>query len=633
MPYGMRYCDGALPEKEAPEKQLPKREITSVREITKELRKRYPFEVRYRLALEIKNSNLAERWRGINAANDAAREISKTTGENSSFAFNNFKMPNMAKKLIRYVKGEIKFDELMLYVLSNYPMNIEIGGMLDYLHTKPLERQKYLDSLSTNQVLALLLSNPNFFYPSSNHMLFNRLKRDLGDRSISDLFEEYNLFDTDLGRNFILRAINYGRLYGKENSLYNETDIDFALDTLLAPVDAEKFNSTYFFLLANCANSIMGIETVRKELHERLCKRLKGIEEREGTTEPKRPLRARYTPADMDIPGDKQGEPTQKWPYKEDEKRLGKLAGIRIMPLHAQIDASKIVKGKEKSERRESYITSDERPVKKTEDPYITSDESRIAAAIRYLLFKLDPKTNMVSEKEKAEIKKCDEKAYFNREDYTVDGKLRVIQILYVEKKFWDLINGWYERDYRKPTEGKYGGVIYETGNLNLTLFRGSSDEIQRFIKKQLEENPNMIISFDGHIYNIESNIPFNIFGDKKGHVLFVIGSCGSCGYIPWYMEANKSIDWQFFTTTTTGNVVFTNIIVSELINTIERKKLSDILTKIAPKIEASGGDANSVKACTPGETLLTYVYSLEAVEIPLYHSRYRVPNPANHPR
>jgi predicted ferric reductase len=80
------------------------------------------------------------------------------------------------------------------------------------LHNDDKKRKEYLDSLSTLQVLSLLLSNPEYFYTSSNHLLMDRLKADLKKQNleVSDLLEQYNLIKErpDLCRNLLFRLMN-----------------------------------------------------------------------------------------------------------------------------------------------------------------------------------------------------------------------------------------------------------------------------------------------------------------------------------------------------------------------------------------------------------------------------------------
>lgn len=174
-----------------------------------------------------------------------------------------------------YCDNRIPFEKFILIVMSLNQVAIEIGRPLDDLHFQENERKKYLENLTTLQVFALLNSNPSFFFTSSNHMLFDRLKEDLNGKSVVDLFEQYGLIGTDLCRNFLLRTINYGRFYGQENSLFTSDEVEKLLPTLINPMSSGKFNPTYFFLFANAIDKTKGIELINNAITPILEKNLK----------------------------------------------------------------------------------------------------------------------------------------------------------------------------------------------------------------------------------------------------------------------------------------------------------------------------------------------------------------------
>ena len=189
-------------------------------------------------------------------------EIANNTGELSSQVFSSLENERVAERFLDYCNKRISFDQFMATVLSSDSFAIELGRPLDDLHFQQEKREQYLDSLSNLQVFGLLNSNPEFFYTSSNHMLFDRLKTDLGDKSITQLFEEYALIGSATSRNFLFRAITYDRFYGKENSLLTESDINALLPTLLEPLNSDKFDEVYFFLLANAIVDINEVPEV-----------------------------------------------------------------------------------------------------------------------------------------------------------------------------------------------------------------------------------------------------------------------------------------------------------------------------------------------------------------------------------
>lgn len=210
----------------------------------------------------------------------AVGEIAKAAGEVASEAF--YALSD--EDVLPLLKGFIKNPEqnryfLMLRLLPKQQIAIELGRPLDDLHEKPKERQAYLDSISTLQTLSLLLSNPEYFYTSSNHMLIDRLKKDLQSQNlgISDWLERNNLVKErpDLCRNLLFRLINYDRFYGRENSLLSKKDFDKLGYLILDPLtSAKSFDPAYYYLLANSLDAINKIG-MGKQLLAKMDARLK----------------------------------------------------------------------------------------------------------------------------------------------------------------------------------------------------------------------------------------------------------------------------------------------------------------------------------------------------------------------
>ncbi|MFH1785445.1 MAG: hypothetical protein ABH842_03370 [Candidatus Micrarchaeota archaeon] len=157
-------------------------------------------------------------------------------------------------------------------------VSIEIGRALDDLHDNTEERKQYLKSLTRDEVIGLLASNPEFFYTSSNHMLFDRLKEELEGHGLSHLKETYGLGEEQL-RNFVFRAVVYDRI--GDFITAEGADLQLAMATILGTVEnktgiyADTFNEGYFYLMAN------GIETLSKyapELTGELSRRRKELE-------------------------------------------------------------------------------------------------------------------------------------------------------------------------------------------------------------------------------------------------------------------------------------------------------------------------------------------------------------------
>ena len=204
--------------------------------------------------------------------------IAQGAGRGVGMAFYALQDESIAKRFKDYCDGKVTFDGFMLPVLSIPEIAIELGRPIDELHEDTPDRMKFLNSLSTLQVFSLLISNPELFYTSSNHLMFDRLKKDLGNTSITDFFKKYDLIGTEWYRNFIFRAINYDRFYGEPDSMFKEADLNSAVDAIFSPLAAEKFDETYFFLIANgLVDKIMQIPIIKQDLVGRISGRLKEL--------------------------------------------------------------------------------------------------------------------------------------------------------------------------------------------------------------------------------------------------------------------------------------------------------------------------------------------------------------------
>ena len=212
---------------------------------------------------------------------DAFGEIAKVSGRFTKEVLYVLGDDKAADVFLQYCNGQMNLDLLLLSLYAAVPsLSIEIGRPLDNLHDRDTERREYLAGLSTVQVFGLLMSPPEYFYTSTNHLLFDRLKADLKKegKSISQLLGEYGLLGTEQCRNLIFRAVTYDRLFGKQDSLFEKSDIDAILGTLLAPIGSDTFDRQYYFLLANAINSFGKNPEIMKPLKERLEERLKGFE-------------------------------------------------------------------------------------------------------------------------------------------------------------------------------------------------------------------------------------------------------------------------------------------------------------------------------------------------------------------
>jgi hypothetical protein len=209
-------------------------------------------------------------------------DLAKAMGAGTSTSFLALTEENTKAKFLSYCNGETSMEQLIMHMLATDSTAIEIGMYLDVYHSHETERKKYLDSLSTAQVFGLLCSNPELFYTSTSHMLFDRLIRDIKEKPITELFEEYGLVGTEQCRNFMFRAINYGRFYGGKRALLKERDVMALLPTLLEPLKTDKFEKKFFFHLANAIDEIQGMPEVIDRIKPIVKKRLKeGISDKE----------------------------------------------------------------------------------------------------------------------------------------------------------------------------------------------------------------------------------------------------------------------------------------------------------------------------------------------------------------
>ena len=189
----------------------------------------------------------------------AFSEIIKATGKYAPWAFNSLSSPDIPMLFVNYCQNKIKLKVLLINIKTKDIYAIETGRPLDSLHDDNPElvrrygttRAGYLARLGKDDVLALLSSDPSFFYTSSNHKLFDRLLSDFKGQSIVEVMKEYGLWGTPSGRNFIFRAMNYGRLYGSRNSMFSEKDMPAVMVELTKPLSQYGFDPNYFYNLAN----------------------------------------------------------------------------------------------------------------------------------------------------------------------------------------------------------------------------------------------------------------------------------------------------------------------------------------------------------------------------------------------
>ncbi|MBI5051615.1 hypothetical protein HZC08_02540, partial [Candidatus Micrarchaeota archaeon] len=184
-------------------------------------------------------------------------------------AIRGFRDPEKMDDFLQHMEGKLRLEELTVRICASDSIAVELGIPLDQLHDQPVAREKYLRGLDQTQVLGLLLSDPEYFYTSTNHMLFDRLKKEFGGRSITEFFREMKIPD-GLARNFLLRAISYGRFFGEADSLLKEGDLKASLAILLKPIRSGTFDEKYYYLIANACEGIKEVPQIREEFRSEL---------------------------------------------------------------------------------------------------------------------------------------------------------------------------------------------------------------------------------------------------------------------------------------------------------------------------------------------------------------------------
>ncbi|MFA6213683.1 MAG: hypothetical protein WC717_00195 [Candidatus Micrarchaeia archaeon] len=170
-----------------------------------------------------------------------------------------------AEAFEEYMAGKMAFSAFIVRIISSDAVAPMLGGNLDNYHA-PEDKQKRLDflgSLSDEQVVGLLLSKPDFFYTSSNDLLFGKIEAICHEKkmNVSDYLKKYYGvgLDSELGRNFIFRALQYEKLIksGSSTGLFELDELDRVLPAVVAPLKENKYEPVYYFLLENCIQNLL----------------------------------------------------------------------------------------------------------------------------------------------------------------------------------------------------------------------------------------------------------------------------------------------------------------------------------------------------------------------------------------
>ena len=171
----------------------------------------------------------------------------------------------------------------------------------------------------------------------------------------------------------------------------------------------------------------------------------------------------------------------------------------------------------------------------------------------------------------------------FDRKKYSgSDGKLLVVQIVdkSVDDQIWKSSKSQFS-DYKKTKETP-NEAAYEAKNAKVVLYRGKDAQAnQKFLKELLVKEPNMVLTLSSHSFTVSENMPPDIFGNRKGNILFIPNSGGSVIEIPKYLEQNPATNIEFIANRGPGRSGNLEAIVNALISTKKPTPYKEILDKV----------------------------------------------------
>jgi len=453
----------------------------------------------------------------------------------------------------------------------------ELSRPLELLDTME-QRKEFVSLLTDYQVLGLLsLETPDMYSPSSNHLLFDRLKELLDEENVSvdELLVKYNLIDAFTvnetykiytGKNFLLRAILYDRFYGKENSLLSHDGVAALLPVLLEPLDSSDFTANssyvygsypyffnaYFLLLADGLDKIKGIPGVSNQV-KLICERRLN----EGIA--------------------------------DDELR----AGFEFI-LYLVDNDTKLV-----SEEDKAFIRQLENE-KRIYDSGLYSNDGKITVLEVF-------------------SKETDEESWFLTQDWLNDyfGKKPVVvsdKGLVYENELG------YENKLVNANE-----LVYENDNAKVILFmsplseyaigRGKIDngtegdwETRNFIKRRIQETPNVILANMGSraSYWLRDKFYFKL-ASPDSHVLFISNSERDPEFVSNFIRTNQGADFRLVTDSNPQDSRVANAVVQALLES-DKKPFKQVFADYGSLISENGGNADTITVSSNGELLFNYV-------------------------
>ncbi|MCK4319598.1 hypothetical protein KAW38_03445 [Candidatus Micrarchaeota archaeon] len=450
-----------------------------------------------------------------------------------------------------YLNSLLNNESLLFTVLfSTYPASIELGKPLDTLHNDSTKRKQYLNSLTKYQITALLLSDPEYFYTSSNKMLVERFQSDLkkGEYKINEkiimthpffsyskdpylLLKQLTLFDNELGkeklRNLTARLITYD-LFTGEKGVFSEENAGKLINVFIEPIEKLKLEDNYLFLLGNMIERLEkgeNIELIKRKLEENFSK-TKGKN--------KKAFEFLLTITDKNT----------TLVSEEKKKKISKLIQERSIF----------------------------RPQK-----FVSKGKFTVVQV-------------------------------FGKEGGLWSGTYQGL------KRNFKLKETLSETKGKRRLNEKTGKIILENDKARFILIRGEPEETEKILKQTIKENPNGVYLFRGHSYNLTKYFPTKIFNENGAkNILFFPGSCGSSSAIPEYLKNNKSIT-NFLANRRIGEAGVSRYIAQEMAKHYSRTtkpvKFSNFLLKRARQLEKRKGDIKSMSYGSFGEILISHLYS-----------------------
>ncbi len=212
-------------------------------------------------------------------------KLAKATRKYADEAFRALKNPHIKQLFLKYINKQISLERFLINSIalsSSYA--IELGHPLDDFHDRPVRREKYLKNLKNWEVVGLLCSNPDYFYTSTNELLFERLVNDAknSNKTLLQYLKDIGIWEDDkVITNFLLRAAKYGRI-ARRKPLFSKAEQKEVIGKLLKPLREDNVNDQYLYYLANIIENLKIEKRQNEDLWKEIRKALKKAKEKGG---------------------------------------------------------------------------------------------------------------------------------------------------------------------------------------------------------------------------------------------------------------------------------------------------------------------------------------------------------------